>query len=114
MTLYTALTRYVKWWKHHLKLYLISTAATVVLIWNSYTMMSTRKTGLPFTICQILVSSSGILMQWLLDLHAPLSRYIKNDSVNPWFIFDIERAMVERDIGYIEYGKGGGETKTED
>jgi hypothetical protein len=47
-----------------------------------------------------------------LDLHASLRRYIKNDDVNPWFTFDIERAMVERDID-IEYAKRGGETKTE-
>jgi hypothetical protein len=40
------------------------------------------------------------IVLWLLDLHAPLRRYIKKDDVNPWFTFDIERAMVERDIAY--------------
>jgi hypothetical protein len=40
------------------------------------------------------------IVLWLLALHAPLSRYIKNDDINPWFTFDIERAIVERDIAY--------------
>jgi hypothetical protein len=50
------------------------------------------------------------IVLWLLDLNAPLRRYIKNDDVNPWFTFDIQKAIVERDLAY---GKGGGETKTE-
>jgi hypothetical protein len=40
------------------------------------------------------------IVLWLLDLHAPLRRYIKNDDVNPWFTFGIERAMFERNFAY--------------
>jgi hypothetical protein len=42
---------------------------------------------------------------WLLDLHVPLCRYIKNDDVNPWFTFDIKRVMVEQDIAYRVWKK---------
>jgi hypothetical protein len=38
------------------------------------------------------------IVLWLLDLPVPLLGYINNDDVNPWFTFDIERAMVEQDI----------------
>jgi hypothetical protein len=37
---------------------------------------------------------------WLLDLHAPLCRYVRRDPVNPWFTIGIERAMIERNIAY--------------
>jgi hypothetical protein len=49
--------------------------------------MSTLKTAL--------LCNSAI---WLLDLHTPLRRYMKNDDVNPWFTFDIQKAIVERDF----------------
>jgi hypothetical protein len=37
---------------------------------------------------------------WLVDLHAPLRRYVRRDPVNPWFTIDIKRAMIERNIAY--------------
>jgi hypothetical protein len=37
---------------------------------------------------------------WLLDLHAPLRRYLRRHPVNPWFTIDIERAMIKRNIAY--------------
>jgi Reverse transcriptase (RNA-dependent DNA polymerase) len=41
------------------------------------------------------------IVSWLLDLHAPLRKYIKKDEgANPWFTFNIEKAMVERNIAY--------------
>jgi hypothetical protein len=46
-----------------------------------------------------LIESSQITL-WLLDLHAPLHRYVRRDPDNPWFSIDIERAMIERNIAY--------------
>jgi hypothetical protein len=40
------------------------------------------------------------IVLWLLGLHAPLRKYIKRDPVNPWFTFDIEKAVIERNIAY--------------
>jgi hypothetical protein len=40
------------------------------------------------------------IVLWLLDLHAPLRRFVKKDVTNPWYSFDIERAIVERNIAY--------------
>jgi hypothetical protein len=40
------------------------------------------------------------IVLWLLDLHAPLRRFVKKDVINPWYSFDIERAIVERNIAY--------------
>jgi hypothetical protein len=40
------------------------------------------------------------IIMWLLELHSPLRRYIISTNVNPWFIFDVEKAMVERNIAY--------------
>jgi Reverse transcriptase (RNA-dependent DNA polymerase) len=37
---------------------------------------------------------------WLLNLHAPLRKYVKKDPVNPWFTFDVEKAVIERNIAY--------------
>jgi hypothetical protein len=35
---------------------------------------------------------------WL--LHVPLRRYVRRDTVNPWFTIDIERARIEKNIAY--------------
>jgi negative regulator of sigma E activity len=40
------------------------------------------------------------IVLWLLDLNAPLRRYIKKDDVISWFTFDIQKAIVERDFAY--------------
>jgi hypothetical protein len=40
------------------------------------------------------------IVKWLLELHAPLRKFIKKDDLNPWYTFDIEKAMVERNIAY--------------
>jgi hypothetical protein len=33
------------------------------------------------------------MVKWLLELHAPLRKFIKKDNLNPWYIFDIEKAI---------------------
>jgi hypothetical protein len=38
------------------------------------------------------------IIMWLMKLHAPLCRYIISTDVNPWFTFDVEKAMIEENI----------------
>jgi hypothetical protein len=40
---------------------------------------------------------------WLLELHALLRRYIIGTDVNPWFTFDVEKTMIERNVAYGRY-----------
>jgi hypothetical protein len=36
----------------------------------------------------------------LLDAHVPLREYIKKSVISPWYNYDVERAIVERNIAY--------------
>jgi hypothetical protein len=38
------------------------------------------------------------IVKWLLELHVPLRKCINKDDLSPWYSFDIEKAMVERNI----------------
>jgi hypothetical protein len=43
------------------------------------------------------------IIMWLSELHVTLCRYIISTDVNPWFTFDVEKAIIEK-ILHIEFG----------
>jgi hypothetical protein len=72
---------------------------TTVLTWSSLEAIFMPKLGtLYMADPEDQIQYFNAIIMWLLELHAPLRRYIISNDVNPWL--DVEKAMIEGNIAY--------------